>query len=181
MFFQVAFLFILSIVAFKDKLLKDFKLFKDNSKAYIKYVVPRLCIMYIVFIISRFVTMMITNEGKSVNQSSIESLPLWFSIIFGVCWAPIVEELVFRGAIRRFIKNNALFVLISAFIFGIIHTIGEPTMLNIFVMAIPYSILGCFLAYIYSKTDNLTNNILVHLLHNVFATLITSLLLFIII
>ncbi|MBQ3415499.1 MAG: CPBP family intramembrane metalloprotease [Clostridia bacterium] len=175
------FLLILSIIAFKDELLRNLKLFKDNSKAYTRYVVPRLCIMYIIFIVSRFITMMITKEGNSVNQSSIESLPLWISIIFGVFWAPIVEELVFRGTIRRFIKNNVLFILISSFIFGIMHTIGEPTMLNIFVMAIPYSILGGFLAYIYSKTDNLTNNILVHFINNAFSMLITSLLLFIII
>ena len=175
------FLLLLSIITFKDKLLNDIKLFKDNSKAYIGYVFPRLCVMYIIFIISRIITIIITKKAISVNQASIESLPLWLSIILGIFWGPIVEELVFRGAIRRFIKSNVLFIIISAFVFGLIHTLGEPTIFTMLMMAIPYSILGGFFSYIYAKTDNIANNILVHLFYNAISLLITSALLFIII
>ena len=53
-------------------------------------------------------------EITSNNQESIMSLPLWNSIPLAVIYAPIVEESLFRGCIRRFIKDDKIFIIVSA-------------------------------------------------------------------
>lgn len=166
-------LFVLSIVCFKDRLKRDIKLFKENSKAYLQYVLPKLGIMYIIYFCSSFICILLSGESTSVNQSTIESMPLWFTIPLAVVWAPIVEEAIFRGVLRRFIKNNKLFIVTSAIIFGLLHTIEEATISNMIIMAIPYAILGGFFAYIYAKTENITNNVLAHAFHNTIATIMS--------
>ena len=86
---------------------------------------------------------------------------------------PIVEEVIFRGVLRRFIKNNTLFIIASGIIFGVLHTIGEASLANIIIMAMPYAVLGGGWAYLYAKTDNITNNILAHAFQNTLATLLS--------
>ena len=113
---------IFAIIAFKDKLKQDLKLFKDNFGAYIKFILPRLGIMYIIYTISSLICTVITQQAISKNQSSVEAMPLWFIIPAGIIWAPVVEELVFRGTLRRFIKNDILFIILSAIFFGLMHT-----------------------------------------------------------
>lgn len=107
-------------------------------------------------------------------------MPRWFTIPAAVLWAPIVEELIFRGSLRRFIKNDKLFIVVSAVVFGLIHTIVETTLINVFVMAIPYMILGGFFAYVYAKTDNICNNILAHAFQNAVGMLLVNLLFFVV-
>ena len=173
------FLFVLSIFIFKDKLKTDIKLFKDNSKAYFKYIFSKLVILYIIYIFASLICVIITQEATSINQSLITSMPIWFIIPTAIIWAPVVEELVFRGTLRRFISNNKLFIVISAIIFGLLHSIVEPSLFNVFVMGIPYAILGGFLAYMYSKTNNIITNIFIHAFHNTIGV-IFSILLFIV-
>ena len=173
-------LFVLAIIFFKDKLKRDIKLFKENHKAYFGYVLPKLGIMYLLFIVSNFICIFITKTATSVNQSMLEDMPIWFMAPLAIIWAPIVEELIFRGVLRRFIKSDKVFILISAIIFGLLHTVHEETLLNTIVMAIPYGVLGGYVAYIYAKTDNLCTNILSHAFINAVATVFTSLISFII-
>ena len=170
----------LAIFAFKDKLKRDIKLFKENYKAYFGYVLPRLGIMYVIFIICNLICVIISRKATSENQAALEAMPQWFVIPAAILWAPIVEELIFRGSFRRFIKNDKLFITVSAIVFGLLHTISETTIANVFIMAIPYAILGGFFAYIYDKTDNLCNNILAHAFHNAVGMLLMNLFLFII-
>ena len=86
----------------------------------------------------------------------------------------IVEESVFRGTIRRFIKNDVVFILLSAVVFGAIHTVHETTVLNKIIMTIPYATLGGFLAYIYAKSENIMTNIFAHFLQNTIATVLNA-------
>lgn len=110
----------------------------------------------------------------------LESMPQWFVIPAAVLWAPIVEELIFRGSLRRFIKNEKLFMVISAVIFGLMHTMVEATLINVFVMAIPYMILGSFFAYVYVKTDNICNSILAHAFQNAVGMFLVNILFFVV-
>jgi len=167
-------LLILSILCFKDRLKRDITLFKDNAKTYIKYTFPKMGIMYIIFFISNFICIMITGQANSANQVALESMPLWYTIPLAILWAPIVEESIFRGVLRRFIKNNKLFIATSAIIFGLLHTMSEATILNMIIMSIPYAILGGFFAYIYAKTENISCNILTHCFQNTIASLIMA-------
>lgn len=172
-------LLIFAILAFKDKLKNDIKLFKNHTKAYFHFLLPRLGIMYAVFLFSSFISILISRHATSVNQSMLEEIPKWFLIPAAVIWAPIVEELIFRGVLRRFVKNNVLFIALSAIIFGLLHTVSEANLFNAIVMALPYSVLGGFFAYIYSKTNNLCSNILSHSFHNAIGMILMNLLLFV--
>jgi membrane protease YdiL (CAAX protease family) len=166
---------ILVLLCFKDKLKRDLKLFKENGKAYFRYVLPKIGIMYVIYFIGAIISASLSKQGTSVNQEALETLPKWFLVPIAIIWAPIVEELIFRGVLRRFIKNNKLFIVISGVIFGLIHTIGEATLANVIIMAIPYAIIGGGWAYLYAKTDNITNNILAHSFQNTIATLFSLL------
>lgn len=164
---------VLVILCFKDKLKRDLKLFKENAKAYLQYILPKIGIIYLLFLLVSIVSMLISKEASSVNQETLETLPKWYMAPMAIIWAPIVEELIFRGIFRRFIKNNTIFIIVSGAIFGVLHTIGEASLANIIIMAMPYAVLGGGWAYLYAKTDNITNNILAHSFQNALATLLS--------
>lgn len=168
-------IFVSVILCFKEKLKRDLKLFKDNAKAYLKFILPKIGIIYILLILTNILSMLLSKEASSVNQEQLETLPKWYLAPLAIIWAPIVEELVFRGIFRRFIKNNIIFIIVSGTVFGVLHTIGEASLANIIIKAIPYAVLGGGWAYLYAKTDNITNNILAHSFQNTLATLLTLL------
>lgn len=155
----------LLIYIFKDNLKRDISVFKNGYKEYFSFILPRLAIMYLIYFIFSFIIVYI-NKDMPVNQQQIEALPIWFTFPLASILAPIVEEILFRGCIRRFIKNDIVFIIVSGVIFGLLHTISEGSLAGILIMAIPYSILGCGFAYIYAKTNNIINNILCHACHN---------------
>lgn len=167
---------ILTLLIFYSKLKRDITLFKNNFKAYIQYVLPKLGKMYLVYFILSSIAIALAGSSTSVNQETLESLPLIYTIPTAILWAPIVEEVIFRGCLRRFIKKDNLYIIISALIFGLLHTMNETTITNMLLLSVPYSILGGFFAYLYAKTDNLTNNILCHSLHNTVAMIMSLLL-----
>ena len=162
---------ILCIMFFKSQIKHNLKIFKENFKAYIRFILPRFGMAYVFLFIFSFVSILITNNVVSVNQKTAESLPIYYLIPAVVIYAPIVEEILFRGVIRRFIKNNTIFIIISALVFGILHTIGEASIINILVMSLPYASLGAYLAYIYTKTNNIFSNITSHMLFNLISTI----------
>jgi membrane protease YdiL (CAAX protease family) len=45
----------------------------------------------------------------------------------------------------------------------------EETLLNVIIKAIPYTILGGFFAYTYTKTENITTNMMAHAINNIMA------------
>ena len=167
--------FISAIAIFKEKFTNDFELFNNNFGTYFKYIMPKLGLMFLIYLPCSIICILISKKSNSINQSTLESLPLWFTFPLAVFWAPIVEEMVFRGVIRRFIKNNISFIIISAVSFGLLHTISEETIQNIFIRAIPYSILGGYLAYIYTKTNNIMSNIFSHSFINLVAITLSTL------
>lgn len=170
-----AIMFILVFTLFSDKIIDDFKKLIKNFKAYIGYDLPKYGLMIVSFIIVNFICILVTKNATSVNQETVESLPKLILVILAVFWAPVVEETVFRGTIRRYINNKIVFVLLSAFIFGFMHATGEGSILEIIFTTLPYATLGGWLAYIYSKTDNLANNIMIHGIWNLFAVIMSIL------
>lgn len=170
-----ALMFGLVVGFFYKKLISDFKILINNFEAYFKYTAPKYAIMLVCFIIVNFICILITNKATSVNQEAVESLSKISLLILGVIWAPVVEETLFRGVIKRFIRNNTVFIIVSALVFGLLHSISEENILNVIVTTIPYATLGGFLAYVYSKTNNLANNILMHASWNFVASIISIL------
>ena len=162
-------LLILSIILFFNVFKEEFILFKNNFLSYVRYILPKLGVGYLIYILVGLISSTITNQTTSVNQQALEQLSYWYIIPAAIIWAPIVEETLFRRCLRSFIKNKVLFIIVSALIFGLLHTIHEESLLNIFVIGLPYMVLGGYLAYIYTKTNNMFSNMFSHMLINSFA------------
>ena len=165
-------LFILSIIIFIDVFKEEIKLFFNNIKSYMKYILPKIGVAYLIYIIVSLISISITKQTTSVNQQSLETLNAWYLVYAAVIWAPIVEETIFRRCIRLFIKNDKLFIIVSALIFGLLHTISESSLLNVIIVGLPYITLGGYLSYIYTKTNNMLSNIFSHMLINTFAVIV---------
>lgn len=155
------------IIPFLKNLKRDIKAFLKNRKQYAKEIVKIFSITILFYIPVTLVLNLIL--GQSTNQTLIQELPIWFSIIIGVVIAPICEEIMFRGFIRKIIKNDKVFIVISALIFGIIHCMYVEENWMMYLHIIPYAILGTSLAKIYAKTDNILTNISIHFIWNTIA------------
>ena len=157
----------IAIYALRDIIKRDLKVFKENSKVYIKYLLPNfLKFLLVYFIISAVCTILISSGQQSENQEIVNVLPIWYLISNAVIIGPIMEELIYRGILRRFINNKIIFIMLSAIIFGISHVLIEENFVNAIVNMIPYSVMGGFFAYIYASTENLTNSMLCHIVYN---------------
>ena len=107
----------------------------------------------------------------AINIIDIDSVSLTpsaflYTLITSVVFAPIIEELVFRGVLFNRLKIRIGIVpamLISSILFAIGHDFGG------IVSAFLFGICMCIL---YLKTDNILIPMSVHLINNVVATLL---------
>ena len=89
-----------------------------------------------------------------------------------VIMAPFIEEITFRKTFRNIISNGYLFIIVSGFIFGLVHISNVGNTLEEFLMIIPYILMGISLSYIYYKSDNIFTTIIIHSIHNLILLLI---------
>ena len=121
-------------------------------------------------------TLLLNMQGHTTtaNDSTLIKLfsgvsPVLVVLLLGIA-APIMEEIVFRGGIIGYlVENNALLaILISSFLFGIIH---GPTNFISFGM---YFFMGIILSVSYYKTKDLRVSISIHFLNNLFPAIATA-------
>jgi uncharacterized protein len=103
----------------------------------------------------------VDTQGEEILQlfKNLDS-PVWF-IIVGVIFAPIVEELFFRGFLFQGFRQKYGWVggmLLSSAIFAMAH-------LDL-VALIPTFILGSLLAYMYHRSNSVWPGITLHILVN---------------
>ncbi len=98
----------------------------------------------------------------NLMESSFEQLQSnWLGILSIAVFGPILEELLFRGAITRALLakyNPRKAIIISALAFGIFHL--NP------VQIVSASLIGLLLGWIYYKTASLIPCILIHIANN---------------
>lgn len=101
----------------------------------------------------------------NVDTIEIDSSVLILDSIVAIIFAPLIEELVFRGILfnRLKIKTGIIpAMIISSFIFAIGHDFGGITSAFIF---------GICMCILYLKTDNILVPMSIHFLNNVLATI----------
>ena len=114
-------------------------------------------------------------HDPSASQKMVEELthnqPL-FSFFMVVVFAPLTEELTFRGMLARFvfpqqdnIKQTALFLLVSSLIFALVHFPGTP------LQFLVYASLGFSMGLAYISKGGLAYSIALHALNNLIAFL----------
>lgn len=108
----------------------------------------------------------VDTQGENiVNLFAELDSPVWFFIV-GAIFAPLVEEIFFRGFLFQGFRARYGWItamLLSSAIFAVAH-------LDLVVL-IPTFILGCLLAYVYHRSNSIWPGILLHFLVNSFGLL----------
>lgn len=120
-------------------------------------VVIGLSMIFLVDFIMSHLTFLpdIMKDSFAVLQSG------WLGIACVAVIGPVVEELLFRGAITKVLLNKfspTKAIIISGLLFGIFHI--NP------VQVVGATLIGFLLAWIYYKTQSLMPCILIHILNN---------------
>lgn len=160
---------ILLVIPMASELKRDFKVFKNNSKLYLAEMFPRFEIIILVYFICTLLLMLFIGNIPT-NQAILVSLPIYITAFLAIVIAPLIEELMFRGFIKKFIKNDILFVILSSLVFGGLHVVGADSLEQI-LFIIPYSILGFAFSLNYVKTKNIVSNIYLHTVWNLISTI----------
>ena len=157
---------------YRKELKKDIK--ELNIKKIVAYI-PIYIFGLILLALSNYVVSNITGNTLSQNEinvrETIKIMPLYMCFS-SVIMAPFIEEITFRKTFRNIISNGYLFIIVSGFIFGLIHISNVGNTLEEFLMIIPYILMGISLSYIYYKSDNIFTTIIIHSIHNLILLLI---------
>jgi len=128
--FYFVFFIIYSIDIFKEYKVLEGKDSNEKTGYFISSLVKATVGFFVVKILGAFIVGIISTslgiDATSANQAALEEIinvsPLWMLITSVIC-APVVEELLFRGAIKRIIKNKRVFVIVSGLSFGLVHVL----------------------------------------------------------
>ncbi len=172
-------IFLLVIVLNFKRLKNDFKLFASNFKLYFPFIIKRYFIMLGVMIIVALPIVFLNKGEVSSNQQMLnnmfQKLPL-MSLLLSTIYAPFVEENVFRLSFANIIKNKTLFIIISGFLFGMLHMIDKFTSIWDLLYIFQYSTLGICLAKAYADSKNIFVSISMHFIQNFLAAVLILLL-----
>lgn len=143
-------------------------------KKYFESVLITFVALYFISGITSTIVMLVTNTDQSANQAVIieafkqSPLMITFSILF---YAPFVEEMVFRGAIFRGLRDRFNFMtagLISGITFGMIHVFDSLIAGNFIDLwyLLTYGALGFLFCYSYEKNKTIFAPMLLHFINN---------------
>lgn len=153
---------------------ENLKNFKKNFKEYFKFGLKYWLIGLFVMIFSNIIISLYFPGGSS-NENGIQSLikffPIYMFISSSIC-APIIEETIFRKSIRTIVENDILYIFLSGFIFGFVHTLAGNS-IDQLLYIIPYGFIGSCFAYMYFKTNNIFVSMTFHFIHNFIAVMIS--------
>ena len=172
----VSYIFIMAmmIFIFRKDLKRDFKYFKEYFREYNSYVFKMYGISLVVLLILSISIRLFTRIDTATNQKDLNDLIKVMPVITSfltIVYAPITEELLFRGVFRKLFKNKYLFIILSGVLFGAAHVLDDFQSMQELLYILVYSSLGCFLAGIYYKTNNLFTNIYFHFIQNTISTI----------
>jgi len=153
---------------------------RNHIRHTIRTVMSIFPLMYLTSIALAVLISWLSGQATSGNQTTLNELlgefPI-FTLSLTVLFAPIVEELVFRGAFYRYFRSKGMYwmpMILSASAFSLIHigvalSSGHYTELWFFPL---YATLGVFLSVAYEKTGNIFGPILLHFSYNALGMLI---------
>jgi hypothetical protein len=149
-------------------------LFKKDTKKEILYVfaINLLFAFLFTFLVSSVDFLIGLSDPTWISMWDVDTVDIDSSVIIldaigAIIFAPVVEELVFRGVLFNRLKIRTGIVpamIISSFIFAIGHDFGGITSAFLF---------GICMCILYLKTDNILIPMSVHFTNNVAATLLS--------
>ena len=161
-------------------LVESWDIFRRNIKQTFQVSLTLFPIMYLTSIAISVLISVVSGQATSGNQTSLNELLGAYPVLtlaLTVLFAPIVEELVFRGAFYRYFRAKGMYwfpIFVSAAAFSLIHIwvalrAGQFTELWFFPL---YAVLGIFLSLAYEKTGSIYGSILLHFTYNAVGMLI---------
>ena len=152
------------------------QLFENDTKKEILIVFATnlLFAFFVTFLISYLDILMGIGDPNWISMWDVGTVDIDSSVILldaigAIIFAPLIEELIFRGVLfnRLKIRTGILpAMIISSFIFAIGHEFGGITSAFLF---------GMCMCILYLKTDNILVPMSVHFLNNVVATISSNL------
>lgn len=149
----------------------------QNIKSYRKLgetILISFVALYVLNILSNSIVSIVTGLEQSANQEAIihmfnvQPVLITFTTII---YAPIVEEIVFRGAIFRPLRYKTNFyvaALVSGLTFGLVHVMDSLLLGNFLDLAylFSYAILGFVFCFVYEKHQSIIGTMCLHFLNN---------------
>ena len=161
------------IYVYSKRIKRDGEAFKKNIGTYLKYALKMWGIMFLLSYAAVILRLVLGGDVVTANQAGLNEMPIWYVGPLAIIWAPFIEELLFRIGLRRFVKNDIIYIALSAIIFGLLHTFSSETGLyNIIVQSLQYMVMGGVMAYAYNKTNNMFVNISIHAFQNTLGVLL---------
>ena len=161
-FFRIGkLLFCVPILYYFIKTNKENRYFKVNKKLNITDFITYFALIFWINLFLNFIILFAINiEGQKFTVQR----PIYTDIIYAICIAPILEEIVFRGVLMTYLKKYGIktAIIISSLFFGISHY-------NIY-MVIPAFFIGIVLACVAYKYS-LKYSVLLHVLMNIVANM----------
>lgn len=172
----VIYLFILvtTVLLSYDFINYGIKKFAENVKKNLITVIRSLARMFIVTIPASMIIYFVTGLSTSNNQSMVDTIKqenMLYLIFASVVFAPIVEEMVFRGSIYNLCKKHVgktRAMIIASFLFGFLHVYDSLLNGNFtdLIYIFLYGGLGLIINLAYEESDTIVCPILIHMLNN---------------
>ena len=172
-FIVYLFMILASIIVGYSVLKESFEKLPKLSKLIESVILTFVVLFFTSGILNTLVTM-ITGLNESANQNQIidayNQNPLLI-IFTTIIYAPIVEEIVFRGAIFRGLRGKTNFwisALVSGLLFGLIHVFDSLLAGNFLdlLFLLVYGALGFIFCYSYEKNHSIYAPMLLHFINN---------------
>ena len=147
---------------------------KSQYKRFLGIIGIGLISAYGLNILGSLLSNALSTADNSANEKAIEEMfksSYGMLIVLLVCIiAPVVEEIVYRGAILKGLEklkiHPTVALIISSLIFGFIHVLTAGDYAQVF----PYIFMGLALGFVYQKTKSLVASTAIHVLINTIST-----------
>ena len=168
---------IIAFFCLKDFIIRQYHDFKERkAKIIFNGVVKGYALCFVMSMVTSIIVRLLTMKTTSANQQAIVSLSKFNPVVMllmTVIFAPIGEELLFRGFLFTFFRKRSRFLayFVSAFLFGFVHVMNSVMGgdLSEFIQMIPYFGMGLVFAYSYESNNNIFASILTHATSNAIA------------
>lgn len=172
LFLSYIFVAIYFTIIYKEELLNNIK--KLNKKNILTTLIYFIIGFLLMMLSNYIINYIIIPNGISNNEQGNRELLLNNKLLYGLLLSliiPYIEEIVFRLNIKKSIKKNTIFIILSSTIFSLLHIISSTKLIELLYF-IPYFILGLTFSITYTKTNNIICSTISHILNNTITVLV---------
>ncbi len=143
-----------------DVIINDLKKLKNKCNGKVSVYLKSIMIGFLLLLITKFVSAYVvtiisnlfnieitTADNQAIIEKMVKSMPLLITLSASL-FAPISEEVLFRGGIRKLMNNLGVFVTVSGLIFGLMHVTDNI----VFMLEILF--IGIIINYLINNKNN---------------------------